>query len=192
VSVTNGAGPGRLDRMLRITTGVLGIVVAVPSFLAFLFIVLFVWLGSEDTPLWLALPLGLLAIVQLYLAIRTLSARLATAVTVGLLGVLELAVGVFLLFGSPTLLPATIAAIVVVVIAGVVAVVTAIRIHQHGPGEPEPIRSTPPQIRIGRKTPTSPDAPQPLRNGARAKPPGAAPKTGSTNKSGGKKSARKR
>ena len=65
---------GRLDRALRITAGVLGVIVAVPSFLAFLFVVLFVWLGSDDTPLWLAVPLGMLAIVQLYLAIRTLSA----------------------------------------------------------------------------------------------------------------------
>ena len=136
VSVTSGAEPGTLDRALRITAGVLGIVVAVPSFLAFLFVVLFVWLGSDDTPIWLAVPLGILAIVQLYLAIRTLSARLATAVTVGLLGVLELAVGFFLLVASPTLLPATVAAIVVVFVAGVVALAAALRIHRRGPGVP--------------------------------------------------------
>src|SRR6476646_4150093 len=137
VSVTRGAEPGTLDRALRITAGVLGIVVAVPSFLAFLFVVLFVWLGSEDTPIWLAVPLGLLAIVQLYLAIRTLSARLATAVAVGLLGGLELAVGTVLLVASPTLLPATVAAIVVMFIAGVVALAAAVLIHLRGSGVPE-------------------------------------------------------
>ena len=129
MSATSGAG---LDRTLRITAGVLGVVVAVPSFLAFLFVVLFVWLGSEDIPIWLAVPLGVLAIVQLYLSIRTLSARLATAVTVGLLGVLELVVGIFLLLASPTLLPATVVAIVVVLIAGGVALTAAVRIHRGG------------------------------------------------------------
>jgi FtsH-binding integral membrane protein len=144
VSVTSGAGPHRLDRTLRITAGILGIVVAIPSFLAFLFVVLFVWLGSEDTPIWLAVPLGLLAIVQLYLAIRTLSARLATAVAAGLLGVLELTVGIVLLVASPTLLPATVAAIVVMFLAGVVALAAAIRIHRRPGSEaaPAPVAAT--------------------------------------------------
>src|SRR6478752_4905897 len=135
VSATSGAG---LDRTLRITAGVLGIVVAIPSFLAFLFVVLFVWLGSQDIPIWLAVPLGALAIVQLYLAIRTLSARLATAVTVGLLGALELVVGIVLLFATPTLLPATIAAIVVVFVAGALALAAAIRIRRQPSGEAAP------------------------------------------------------
>jgi len=124
-------------RALRISAGVLGVIVAVPSFLAFVFIILFVWLGSEDTPLWLAVPLGLLAIVQLYLAIRMLNVRLATALTAGALGILEFGVGAFLLVGSPTLLPATIAAIVFVLITGAVTVAAAIRIHQRGPVAPE-------------------------------------------------------
>jgi len=200
VSATSGAG---LDRTLRITAGVLGVVVAVPSFLAFLFVVLFVWLGSEDIPIWLAVPLGVLAIVQLYLSIRTLSARLATAVTVGLLGVLELVVGIFLLLASPTLLPATVVAIVVVLIAGGVALTAAVRIHRGGPAAP-PSPQAPAQSRIGRKSPTSPDAPLPMRNGARAKPSSTASgasksgtaqsgaaKPGSA-KPGAKKSGRKR
>lgn len=183
---------GRLDRALRITAGVLGVIVAVPSFLAFLFIVLFVWLGSDDTPLWLAAPLGILAVLQLYLAIRTLSARLATPVAVGLLGVLELAVGVFLLVGSPTLLPATVGAIVVVFIAGVVALAAAVRIHRNGPGSPTSTPAAP--IQAGRKSSTGPDTPQPTQNGVRPKPtrkPGGAPKSGPAQRSGVKKSARK-
>jgi hypothetical protein len=190
VSVTSGAG---LDRTLRITAGVLGIVVAVPSFLAFLFVVLFVWLGSEDIPIWLAVPLGVLAIVQLYLAIRTLSARLATAVTVGLLGVLELVVGLFLLVASPTLLPATVVAIVVMFVAGVVALTAAVRMHLRGPAAPPPPQA-PAQIRIGRTRPTSSDAPHPMQNGAPAKPsstPSGAPKSG-TARPGAKKSGRRR
>jgi len=185
----SGSDRAGLDRTLRITAGVLGIVVAVPSFLAFLFVVLYVWLGSDDVPIWLALPLGVLAIVQLYLAIRTLSAGLATAVTVGLLGVLELAVGIVLLVASPTLLPATIAAIVVVFVAGVIALAAAFRIHRHGPGVP-PSAQTPAQIRIGRKLPSSPDAPAP--NGTPAAKPGGVRKSGTGAKAGGKKPGRKR
>jgi hypothetical protein len=189
VSLPSGAEPRRLDRALRITAGVLGVIVAVPSFLAFLFVVLFVWLGSEDTPIWLALPLGVLAVVQLYLAIRTLSARLATAVTVGVLGVLELAVGVFLLVGSPTLLPATVAAIVVVFIAGVIALAAAVRIRVVGPGTGTPTPAA--AIQVGRKSSTSLDAPRPKPNAARSKPTGS-PKSGTATKSGAKKSGRKR
>jgi hypothetical protein len=193
VSVPTGAEPERLDRALRITAGVLGVIVAVPSFLAFGFVVLFVWLGSDDTPLWLAVPLGILAVLQLYLAIRTLSARLATAVTVGLLGVLELAVGFFLLIGSPTLLPATVGAIVVVFVAGVVALAAAVRIHLNGTVAPT---STPAfRIRVGRKRSTSPDMSQPIQNGARPKAtprPGGAPISDPAQKSGAKKPARKK
>lgn len=191
VSVPTGAEHGRLDRALRITAGVLGVVVAVPSFLAFLFIVLFAWLGAEGTPLWLALPLGILAVLQLYLAIRTLSARLATTVTVGLLGVLELAVGVFLLVGSPTLLPATVTAIVVVFIAGVVALAVAIRIRRHGPAGPAPTRAAANQV----DHQTSPSTSRPKQNSAGPRPgskPSVPPKSAPAQRSDAKKSARKK
>ena len=111
---------------------------------------------------------------------------------VGLLGVLELAVGVFLLVGSPTLLPATVGAIVVVFIAGVVALAAAVRIHRNGPGSPTSTPAAP--IQAGRKSSTGPDTPQPTQNGVRPKPtrkPGGAPKSGPAQRSGVKKSARK-
>ena len=38
MSATGSAGEPRRDRTLRITAGVLGIVLAVPTFLAFLFV----------------------------------------------------------------------------------------------------------------------------------------------------------
>ena len=54
----------------------------------------------------------------------------------------------------------------VVFIAGVVALAAAVRIHRQRTRSTAIVHA-PAQIRIGRKLPTSPDAPQPTQNGAR-------------------------
>jgi len=126
-----------LDRALRIASGVLGLIVAVPVILAVFFIFALAWLYGDNSLLMLAIPLGVLAMLQTTLAIFALVPRRATFLALTLLGAVELIVGTVLLLVPTDGYEGTAGAIVVYLIAAAVALFTAVRLYLCG-GRPGP------------------------------------------------------
>ena len=125
----------RTDRALRITAGVLGLIVAVPVTLAVFFLMVLAWVGNE-TGLWIIVPpLAILGAALTIFAVRALRAHLATYPTLAILGTLELAVAIFLLAASRPVTGGTITGAVVSVVAAAVAFWAAFRafVNRHQP-----------------------------------------------------------
>lgn len=119
----------RLDRALRITAGVLGLVVAVPVTLAVFFLMVLAWVGNE-TGLWILVPpLAILAAALTIFAVRSLRRALATWISLAILGALELVVGIFLLAASRPITGGTITGAVISLVAAGIAFWAAVRAY---------------------------------------------------------------
>jgi hypothetical protein len=148
----------RTDRALRITAGVLGLIVAVPVTLAVFFLMVLAWVANE-TGLWIMVPpLAILGAALTIFAVRALRAHLATYPTLAILGALELVIAVFLLAASRPVTGGTITGAVVSIVAAGVAFWAAFRAYanRHQPVvAPPPRRISPVSVTI-RKPPNAP------------------------------------
>ena len=119
----------RLDRALRITAGVLGLVVAVPVTLAVFFLMVLAWVGNE-TGLWILVPpLAILAAALTIFAVRALRRALATWISLAILGGLELVIVIFLVTASRPITGGTITGAVISLVAAGVAFWAAVRAY---------------------------------------------------------------
>ncbi len=124
--------------MLRITAGVLGLVVAVPVILAVCFLMVVAWSGGELRLWFIIPPLTVLGALQLAVAIRALQPARVSVWSLAILGMVELAIGIFVLAATSPLTSGAVTGGVIALIAAVVSFAAAFRMHLAGGAVAQP------------------------------------------------------
>ena len=112
---------------MRITAGVLGLVVALPVILAVAFLMVLAFTAGEPR-LWIVIPpLAVLGGLLIAMAVRALRAGRATVLSLSVLGVIELALGIFVLAATSPLTGSALTGGIVALIAAAVSFTAAVR-----------------------------------------------------------------
>lgn len=107
----------------------LGLVVALPVILAVAFLMVLAFTGNE-AGLWLIIPpLAVLGALLIAVAARALRAGRATVLSLAILGVIELALGIFVLAATRPLTGGALTGGIVAFIAAAVSFAAAVTLH---------------------------------------------------------------
>jgi hypothetical protein len=108
------------------------LVVAVPVILAVCFLMVVAWAGGELRLWFIIPPLAILGALQLAVAIRALQPARVTVLSLAILGIVELALGIFVLAATSPLTGGAVTGGVIALIAAVVSFAAAYRMHLAG------------------------------------------------------------
>jgi hypothetical protein len=108
------------------------VLVAVPVILAVCFLMVVAWSGGELRLWFIIPPLTILGALQLAVAIRALQPARVSVLSLAIMGVVELALGIFVLVATSPLTGGAVTGGVIALIAAVVSFAAAYRIHLAG------------------------------------------------------------
>jgi len=113
-------------------------VVAVPVILAVCFLMVVAWVGGELRLWFIIPPLTILGALQLAVAIRALQPARVTVLSLAILGIVELALGIFVLAATSPLTSGAVTGGVIALIAAVVSFAAAFRMRLAGGAVAQP------------------------------------------------------